>query len=36
MSWTRPGRSAILGLVAASLGVERFDEDAHRSLGVMS
>ena len=33
MSWTRPGRSAILGLVAASLGVERFDEDAHRSLG---
>ena len=32
MSWTRPGRSAILGLIAAALGIERVDEDAHQRL----
>ena len=32
MSWARPGRSAVLGLVAAALGIERDDEDAHRNL----
>ena len=32
MSWARPGRSAILGLVAAAQGVEREDEEAHRRL----
>ena len=32
MSWARPGRSAVLGLVAAARGVERTDEDAHRNL----
>ncbi len=32
MSWARPGRSAILGLVAAALGIERTDEDGHRQL----
>ena len=32
MSWARPGRSAILGLVAAARGVERADEAAHRRL----
>ena len=32
MSWARPGRSAILGLVAAACGVERADEAAHRRL----
>ncbi len=32
MSWARPGRSAVLGLVAAALGAERSDEAAHRSL----
>ena len=32
MSWARPGRSAILGLVAAAQGIERVDEDAHRRL----
>ena len=32
MSWARPGRSAILGLVAAAQGVERADEEAHRRL----
>ena len=32
MGWARPGRSAILGLVAAALGIERDDEDAHRNL----
>ena len=26
MSWARPGRSAILGLVAAAQGVDRADE----------
>ena len=32
MSWARPGRSAILGLVAAALGIERADEAAHQRL----
>ena len=32
MSWARPGRSAILGLVAAALGAEREDESAHKHL----
>lgn len=32
MSWARPGRSAILGLVAAAQGIERADDDAHARL----
>ena len=32
MGWARPGRSAILGLIAAALGIERVDEAAHRNL----
>ena len=32
MSWARPGRSAILGLVAAAQGTERTDEAAHQRL----
>ena len=32
MGWARPGRSAVLGLVAAAAGIERMDEGAHRSL----
>ena len=32
MSWVRPGRSAVLGLVAAAQGRERTDETAHRQL----
>ena len=32
MSWARPGRSAVLGLVAAAQGIERTDEAAHRKL----
>lgn len=32
MGWTRPGRSAVLGLVAAALGIKRSDDDAHRAL----
>ena len=32
MSWARPGRSAVLGLVAAALGIERADENAHQRL----
>ena len=32
MSWARPGRSAILGLVAAAQGIERTDERAHQNL----
>ena len=32
MSWARPGRSAILGLVAAAQGVDRADEAAHQGL----
>jgi CRISPR system Cascade subunit CasD len=31
-TWDRPGRSAVLGLVAACLGIEREDEDAHQAL----
>ena len=29
-TWSRPSRSAILGLVAAALGIERGDRAAHR------
>ena len=32
MSWARPGRSAILGLVAAAQGIERSDDAAHQKL----
>ena len=32
MSWARPGRSAILGLVAAAQGIQRTDEASHRAL----
>ena len=32
MSWARPARSAILGLVAAAQGIERADENSHRRL----
>lgn len=32
MSWPRPGRSAVFGLVAAALGIERTDEAAHKSI----
>ena len=32
MSWTRPGKSAVLGLVAAAMGKPRTDEDFHASL----
>lgn len=32
MGWERPARSAVLGLAAAALGIERADEDAHRAL----
>ena len=32
MSWVRPGRSAILGLIAAAQGRERTDEHAHQQL----
>ena len=31
-SYDRPGKSAVLGLVAAALGIERSDEAAHRAL----
>src|SRR5215469_1393549 len=31
-SWDRPGRSAVLGLIAACLGLAREDEGAHESL----
>lgn len=31
-SWDRPGRSAVLGLLAACLGLDRADEAAHRDL----
>lgn len=30
--WDRPGRSAVLGLVGAALGLERDDEAAHQAL----
>lgn len=31
-SWDRPSRSAVLGMVAAALGIEREDQDAHDAL----
>jgi CRISPR system Cascade subunit CasD len=31
-SWDRPGRSAVLGLVAACLGLDRTEEEAHAAL----
>lgn len=31
-SWDRPSRSAILGLVAAALGIERADQNSHDAL----
>lgn len=31
-SWDRPGRSAILGLLAAALGLRREDQEAHDAL----
>ncbi len=31
-SWPRPGRAAVLGLVAGALGIVRTDEDAHLGL----
>ena len=31
-SWDRPGRSAVLGLIAACLGLTREDETAHDAL----
>ena len=32
MGWVRPGRSAVLGMVAAAQGIDRVDEDGHRAL----
>ena len=32
MSWNRPAESAVLGLVAAALGIRRSEDDQHRSL----
>ena len=32
MSWARPGRSGVLGLAAAAMGIERTDEAGHRKL----
>ena len=32
MSWARPGRSAVLGLVAAAQGIDRADDAAHLRL----
>jgi CRISPR system Cascade subunit CasD len=31
-TWDRPGRSAVLGLIAACLGLEREDEAGHKAL----
>ena len=31
-TWDRPGRSAVLGMVAAALGIDRIDEVAHQAL----
>ena len=31
-SWSRPGKSAILGMVAAALGYDRSDEEKHQGL----
>src|SRR4051794_17544404 len=30
--WDRPGRSALLGMIAAALGIDRSDEAAHLGL----
>ena len=32
MSWSRPGRSAVLGLIAAAQGIDRAEEVAHQRL----
>ena len=32
MGWTRPARSAVLGLLAAARGIDRADEAAHQDL----
>lgn len=32
MGWARPGRSAVLGLTAAAIGIDRSDDQAHRNL----
>ena len=32
MGWARPGRSAVLGLTAAAIGINRNDDKAHRNL----
>ena len=32
MSWSRPARSAIMGLVAAALGIDRTDQETHQNL----
>ena len=32
MGWTRPGRSAVLGILAAARGIDRADDAAHRDL----
>ena len=31
-SWSRPSRSAVLGMVAAALGIRRDDEEAQNRL----
>ena len=31
-TWDRPGRSAVLGMIAAALGIDRIDEVAHQAL----
>jgi CRISPR system Cascade subunit CasD len=33
-SWDRPGRSAVLGLIAACVGLDREDEEAHAALEI--
>ena len=32
MGWARPGRSAVLGLVAAAAGIDRSEDEAHLAL----
>ena len=32
MGWARPARSAVMGLVAAAMGIDRDDEEGHREL----
>ena len=34
MGWARPARSAVMGLVAAAMGIDRDDEEGHRELEV--